>query len=607
MSEPELISLPVAPLPCVLVVDDAENVHQLIEFYLGSGNVRLLHAYGGQEGLRMARAHRPSLILLDYIMPDCDGLEVVDALKQDPQFCEIPIIMITADNDRRLVSLAFEKGVSDYVVKPLYREEFRARVQAALRTQALLQDLKQRSQFDALTGLLNKSSIITQLQQAIAGSRDGQEDSVVMFIDFDRFKLINDSLGHAVGDLVLREASRRLSKSIRWSDSIARGDCEMSVARLGGDEFVILLNGVPVTVDVAQIADRILMKLLEPYEIDGRTLYLNASIGIVSCSGQYESADEVMRDADIAMYEAKEAGRGCFQMFHDEMRNRAQTRWQLDRDLRRAVKLEQFRLVYQPIVDLHSGAVESVEALVRWEHPERGLVPPNGFIPLAEETGIIIEIGNWVTKAACEQFVAWLRQDPQTTPHHISINLSRQQLVHPGFTQTTQEILNSTGISPSRVHFEVTESLIMDDLETSLVALQALRDLGAKIDLDDFGTGHSSLACLHQLPIDVLKLDRCLITTIDQGSYFMNLADLILKLLAETEIVVVAEGIETISQLQTLRKLGCPLGQGYYFSRPIPAEEVQGFVASQRMLIPPVLGQEAHQGLSVEICQTPQW
>jgi diguanylate cyclase (GGDEF)-like protein len=568
-------------VPHVLVVDDSKDIHRLIDGFLAPIGVRTSFAFGGEEGIRLAKETRPNLILLDYQMPDCNGIEVLKQLREDANLSRIPVIMITASNDQTLIASAFENGVCDYINKPLIPVVLHARVRSALKTQALIEDLRKRARYDGLTGLPNKDNFIERLQRSIEASRKGQSFFAVMFIDFDRFKWINDSLGHDCGDQSLKEASERLKRSVRCTDLVANGEQCATVARFGGDEFVILLESIPSTREAESIASRILAVMQEPFMVAGRTLYLSASIGIVNGWGQYQSPEDVIRDADIAMYEAKESGRGCYRFFNGNMRNRVIRRWQVDADLRQAIELDQFQLLYQPIVCLKSGLVESVEALIRWNHPERGFLSPGEFIPTAEETGMIVPIGEWVMRTACKQYAAWSALDRGATPAHISINLSRQQLVQSDFIDVFQSALLESGIAASRVHLEITESEMMNDLPTCIKALESLRSLGAKIDLDDFGTGYSSLACLHQLPIDVLKLDRSLISSLTSGNYFSKLVDLVLKMLLGTEIQVVAEGVETPEQLKKLRRLGCHLGQGYFFSKPIDAASVLPFVCNR--------------------------
>jgi diguanylate cyclase (GGDEF)-like protein len=567
----------------VLLIDDSADMHKLIAHWLTSAKIDLLHAFGGEDGIRLAEIHKPTLILLDYMMPDCDGLAVLERLKANADLRDIPVIMITANNDRTLISQAFEKGVCDYVNKPLYSNEFCARINMVLKNRALLADLTHKSHYDSLTGLPNKVSLQERLQTALERSRKSAELVGVMFIDLDRFKLINDSLGHAFGDVMLQQAAQRLRTNLRRTDTLARCDGHSLVARLGGDEFVVLLESIKTRSDATIVAQRILNSLLEPYVVEGRTLYLGASIGIVTCCGDYNSTGDVIRDADIAMYEAKEAGRSCFKIFDAGMRDRAQMRWKLDIDLRSAIELNQLYLDYQPILDLQTGEVHSVEALIRWQHPERGLISPTYFIPLAEELGLMIEIGQWVMRSACSQFADWARRDPETAPKRISVNLARQQLVHGDFVQSFKQILDETGVAAASLHLEITESEMMSELDSTVHVIQELRSMGAKIDLDDFGTGYSSLACLHQIPLDIIKLDRSLVSTIDQDDYLLRLAKLVLQLLSESEIKVVAEGIETLGQLAVLQDLGCHLGQGYLFAKPLAADKVLEFIKKLRL------------------------
>jgi len=566
----------------VLIIDDDRAIHYLVDTLLGSLGVKTLNAYSGLEGLKISQDCRPSLILLDYLMPGCDGLEFLDLLKSDPNLSSIPVLMMTASEDPKLVTLAFEKGVTDYVAKPIHAAALKARVKSIFQKQALLQNLKSKYELDDLTGLLSKQGMVEQIARAIETEHKNDNSFAVIHVDIDRFKLINDCLGHSIGDLVIKEVSKRLRGKIRKSDNISLCNPESKVARLNGDKFVILIKSIDSMDDLKSIASRVLSELHEPLNIAGRTLHVNASLGVVACNGQYCRAGDVLRDADIAMYAAKDAGRGCFKFFNVEMREIVQKRWRLDHDLRVAIVEHQFQLLYQPIVNLQTDEVESVEALIRWNHPQRGLVSPGEFIPLAEETGLILEIGRWVAREACRQYSQWFKHDPTSTPEHISINLARQELLQPNLVQDISAILIETGVDPQRVHFEVTESQIMDNLDTALNTLEGLRSLGTKIDLDDFGTGHSSLACLQQLPIDVLKLDRSLIEKVNQSGYFMDLASLVVKLLAGTGVSVVAEGIETQKQLSALRQIGCQFGQGYFFARPMKADDVPSFVKAQR-------------------------
>ncbi len=568
--------------PGILVIDDCQDIQKLIGAILSPMKVRLEYASGGEEGLRMAASSVPALILLDYQMPDCDGLEVLRRLRLDERLARIPVMMITADNDQTLIARAFELGVCDYVNKPFLPIELRARVRSALGSNALIEDLRHQARFDSLTGLPNKSNFVDRIQRSINQSLNRLPGFAILFIDLDRFKWINDSLGHGYGDQALQEASQRLRTCVQRTGFVAKLLAENTVSRFGGDEFVVLLESISGTIDAERVASKILEVMRQPFHIAGRTLHLSASIGVVNSHGQYSSLEDVIRDADIAMYEAKEAGRGCYRIFDASMGSRALKRWQIDSDLRKAIEYNQFFLQYQPIICLQTGLVESVEALIRWNHPEYGMIPPNDFIPMAEETGLIVSMGEWVLRTALQQFAVWQKLSPDATPKELNINLSRQQLVQPGFSSMVGASIRANGVEASKVHFEITESEVMKDLQSSVQSIEELRAMGAKIDLDDFGTGYSSLACLHQLPIDVLKLDRSLISQLEQGGQYAKLVDLVLKLLSETEVKVIAEGIETQDQLYQLQRLHCQLGQGFLFSRPIDADKVQEFVRKRQ-------------------------
>lgn len=568
--------------PKILVIDDCVSIHRLIGGILAPMNVCLEFASGGEEGMRIAATSLPDLILLDYKMPDCDGLEVLRRLGMNERLARIPVMMITSDNDQRLIATAFELGVCDYVNKPFLPIELRARVRSALSSHAMIEDLRYQAHFDFLTGLPNKTNFVERIQRALNPNLNERHEFAVLFIDLDRFKWINDSLGHGCGDQALKEAAERLLNAVSIESHCLPQTKENTVSRFGGDEFVILLESIANRAEAERMAFEIVEVMRQPFLIAGRTLHLSASVGVVHCDGQYCSAEDVIRDADIAMYEAKDAGRGCFRIFDAPMGRRAMRRWQIDSDLRKAIDGKQFFLQYQPIVCLKTGFVESVEALIRWKHPEFGIISPNDFIPMAEETGLIVSIGEWVMRTACKQFARWQEQDIGSTPNQISINLSRQQLVQPLFSKAFRDCVAECGIDVSRIHLEITESEVMNDLKASVEAIQELRAIGAKIDLDDFGTGYSSLACLHQLPIDVLKLDRSLVSNLEKGGQYSKLVDLVLKLLSETSVAVIAEGIETEQQLHQLQLLRCPLGQGYLFSKPLNAECVQAFVRKQK-------------------------
>lgn len=437
----------------------------------------------------------------------------------------------------------------------------------------LMEELEVQAYCDALTGLPNRASILDSIQNAI--DREEEHHFALLFLDFDHFKLINDSLGHDMGDELLKEIAHRLRSALRDTDKIES-------ARLGGDEFVVLLTDLSSRSDAAVVAKRLLKVFSGSYQLGPHTVYSTASIGVVTSEYHFASASDMLRDADLAMYEAKAAGRGCYALFDQDLREKAQSRLRIENELREAISQEEFALYYQPIVALESGKVEGVEALIRWIHPQRGLIAPGEFIPVAEETGLIVPIGIWVLDKACWQFAEWRRTLGADAPPNVHVNVSRKQLLLPNLVKTVEEVITKYAIPPECLHLEVTESMIMHDLSSTKATLSALRELGVKIDMDDFGTGYSSLSCVHEFPIDVLKIDRSFIVNVKQVHDYAALLQAVLTLADNFGLKVVAEGIEDVEQLVLLQALGCEYGQGYFFSKPIPADELREYMVSKR-------------------------
>jgi diguanylate cyclase (GGDEF)-like protein/PAS domain S-box-containing protein len=426
--------------------------------------------------------------------------------------------------------------------------------------------------YDALTSLPNRRLFADQLTRAIHRAvQHPDEYYAVLFLDVDRFKNVNDSLGHVVGDQLLVGVARRLEKCVRPEDM---------VSRFGGDEFAILLNRLQTPTDAILKAERIQTEMSQPFNIAGHEVYCGGSIGVALSTPEYNDPDEVLRDADTAMYRAKEQGKGRIEIFGKIMHTRAILRLKLENDLRRAVDREEFEIYYQPIVDLQTGFLTGFEALLRWRHPERGVVSPEDFIAVAEETELIIPIGQWVLQESCRQVREWQTKWGFSSPLTISVNLSGKQFKQNDLIEQVKQTLLETKLDPQYLRLEITESMLMDDAEAATDMLRQLRSLGVKLSIDDFGTGYSSLSYLHRFPIDILKIDRSFVTRMVVDEESLGIVETVIALAAKLRMKVVAEGVETKAQCEQLRNFNCEYGQGYFFSKPVPAWNAEELIDS---------------------------
>jgi diguanylate cyclase (GGDEF)-like protein/PAS domain S-box-containing protein len=414
---------------------------------------------------------------------------------------------------------------------------------------------------DALTGLPNRTLFMERLETALKQSKRNKEYRfALLFIDLDRFKIINDSLGHGIGDRLLVAIARILESCLRGTDS---------VARLGGDEFTILLEGLVDIADATRIADRIGQKLLAPIDLDGHTVFTSASIGMVIGSPSYERGADLLRDADIAMYRAKEQGKARYTLFDREMYAQTLKLLQIENDLRVGLERHEFILHYQPIVSLKSGKITGFEALVRWHHPKRGLVSPGEFIPVAEDTGLIIPLGEWVLREACRQHSLWSSKFPQTAPFTISVNLAGRQIREQNLLAKIDSILAETKLDGSKLRLEITESMLMENTEKTIELLSQLRARKIILSIDDFGQGYSSLSYLPRFPVNLLKIDRAFIWKMTSDSENLEIVRTIISLAHTLGMEVIAEGVETVEQMNLLKELNCEFAQGYFFSKPL--------------------------------------
>jgi|HubBroStandDraft_4_1064222.scaffolds.fasta_scaffold25298_3 diguanylate cyclase (GGDEF)-like protein/PAS domain S-box-containing protein len=443
-------------------------------------------------------------------------------------------------------------------------------------------DITERKVSDPLTGLPNRLLFIDRLGRLIRHSKRHKDHLfAVLFLDLDGFKMINDSLGHLIGDQLLVGVAARLEKCLRSSDTVARLGETFTVARLGGDEFTILLDDIKEPADANRAAERLMKALAPPFVLAGKEIFTSISIGIAMSNTAYEEPEDLLRDADTAMYRAKSLGKARFEVFDADMRASVMARLQLETDMRRALERHEFRNVYQPIVALESGRIVGFEALMRWQHPTRGMIGPEEFIFVAEETGLIRDLGWWSLREACRQMSTWRTRSKAYLDLTMSVNVSAKQLLQPHLVDEMSKLLRETALPPEALKLEITESAVMADPAAAAEMLQQIKSLGVRLAIDDFGTGYSSLSYLHRFPLDTLKIDRSFISGAADGSDGMEIARTIMPMAKNLRLDVVAEGVETIEQVGLLRRLQCKYAQGYYFSKPLAPEEVPPLLAEE--------------------------
>lgn len=570
----------------------------------------------GQQGLEMLKAARAEgrpfrMAFVDMRMPPgWDGVETVEQLwKADPS---LDVVICTAYSDHPWEQVASRLGQTHRLLllrKPFEAAEVwqmacslcskrRAEDEAAAGRAALeasnaqlrsemeaRQTVEGRLKFDALTGLPNRLLLHERIERCIERSkREPDFHYAVLFLDLDDFKSTNDSLGHAIGDALLIEVGKRLKKCIRTLDTASRIERD-TPARLGGDEFVLLLDGVRNIAEVQTVSERLRRELSEPVLVAGRELAISASIGYALGGKETLVPDDVLRDADAALYQAKAGGKGQIRAFDESIRQKLMTNRRLSVDVQDATSKGQLRVLYQPVVSLESGAVESFEALVRWQHPELGFISPAIFIPVAEETGAIHEIGLWVLRESCQQLRIWHERFPARKDLTMSVNVSCRQLGVASFVDDVARTLAEVGLPGSFVNMEITESVFIDNVEAVCGRLAEIRKMGIHLHLDDFGTGYSSLSSFHNLPIDAIKIDRSFVSNMALDGRVANIVQAIQVMANNRDLIVVAEGIETIEQLAQLQALGCTRGQGYYMSRPVDAVAAQELLRKNEMTL----------------------
>ena len=552
--------------PQVLVVDDDRSTRSTLRYTLQRDGFRVEEAADGAQALALLKRFQPDVILMDAVMPVMDGFAACARLQELPGGSAIPVLMITALQDNSSVERAFAAGASDYIPKPIHYAVLSQRVRRIIEANRAEKRIRHLAYNDLLTGLPNRTLFFDLLAKSIETASQTGTQVGVLFMDLDRFKYVNDNLGHDVGDRLLQAVAQRVRHIVRTVDT---------VARLGGDEFTVVLGDLENPAAAATAAHNICRMLATPFQIDGHDIFVTSSVGIAMYPHDGADVATLVKHADSAMYRAKKTNTG-FQFYEASMEHSISEHVRMESDLRRALEQEQLEVFYQPQASLESGEIVGMEALIRWCHPTRGMVGPNDFIGLAEETGLIIPLGEWVLRTACAQLQQWLRQG--LPPLRVAVNLSVRQLLQKDFAATVEGVLAQTGLPPHLLELEITESTLMENAQDTLAALHRLRQLGVRLSIDDFGTGYSSLSYLKRFPVDIIKIDRSFVRDVPQDADDAAIVTAIIALAHSLRLEVVAEGVETEAQLRFLQARRCDLLQGYHLSPAIPPEQLERLV-----------------------------
>ena len=572
----------------ILVIEDEEFVRENIVELLDAEGFEVIGAEDGRMGLNLARAMVPDLILCDVMMPELDGYGVLTALRQDSILAAVPFIFLTAKAAKADLRQGMELGADDYLTKPFTRAELLGAIISRLKKQAAvqeryhteLQQAKEQLEYlihnDSLTNLPNRLSLRDRFKQVQPTDTDTEKLVGVLCLSLDRFNQINDNLGHIVGDLLIKAVAERLTACVGREDT---------VARLSADQFAIIVATIEHKKEVGNLAQTILEKLSETFALAGQEIFVTASIGIGLYPRDGAELEQLLNHANTAMAKAKQQGGDQYEFYTAAFNIGSSERLALQSSLRHALEREELQVYYQPLVNLKTGRIVGAEALVRWQHPERGLVSPDKFIPVAEETGLIMPIGEWVLHTACKQTKLW--QTAGFSSLRVAINLSSRQFSQIDLRKQLVQILMETGLDPKYIELELTESMLVQNTEVAIRRLNALKALGVEIAIDDFGTGYSSLSYLQQFPFDILKIDRCFIRNITENANNAAITKAIIAMAKSLNLKLIAEGVETEAELSFVYQQQCDGMQGFLFSRPVPAQEFEQLLkAGKRLLLP---------------------
>ena len=569
--------------PLIQVVDDDLATRLLMRASLEKAGFRVATAEDGLIAISEFEQLQPDVILLDVMMPKLDGFDTCRAIRKLSGGEHTPILMITGLEDIDSIHRAFDSGATDFTTKPINWAVLNYRVKYMLRASEAFYDVIDKQKqiqelafFDQLTGLANRTMFMDTLELTLAKSIEEETQLAVLFLDLDRFKTINDTLGHQAGDILLKNVAERISLSIRETDPLSRvrnmRPSKRHISRIGGDEFTIMLPQLKNPEDAGMVAKRINQALREPFTIEDHEVFITASIGISISPFDGSDAEVLMKHADLAMYHAKERGKNGFQFYKKALNVKAKAQLEFENDVRKAVKNEEFTLFYQPQINMQSGRIVGAEALTRWTHHERGEVSPAKFIPAIEELGLIIPFTDWVISQTGKQQQDWQQKNRPET--RIAINISSKHFLQQEIPDKITNMLKNNNLNPKFLELELTESVLAERSNETISVLQKMKKLGISIAVDDFGTGYSSLVYLKTFPIDIVKIDRFFIKDILTSKQDAAIVKAIIVMAQSMGMKVIAEGIEEKQQFELLQRMGCDFGQGYLFS---PAVSAIGF------------------------------
>ena len=551
--------------PVVVLADDDPSIRLMIRHVLESEEFDIVEAADGIEAIKAVEKHHPALVLLDAVMPGIDGFTTCKQIK-DKGHTDIPVMMITGLDDDASVERAYDVGAIDFITKPIKWAVLKHRVKSVVAAVVAERKVELLAYRDTLTNLPNRLLFADRLEHSIDRAARHRESMALLLVDMDDFKLVNDSFGHDAGDKLIKAVGDLLSRSLRRADT---------VARLGGDEFAVIVEGIDGVEDAISIADNLSTILEHNVRLEDQETFTGASIGIALYPDDGIDARTLLKNADTALFRAKENGRHCFQFYKPEMSVTAMERLELENSMRKALDEDQFVVYYQPTIDIHKNEIVGVEALLRWEHPDKGIIKPSDFVPLAEDCGLIVPIGEKLIRTAARQIKVW--KDEGFENQNVSINIAPRQFRDMDIVALFKEVIHEHDLDGSYFTVEVVESALLDNAGDVESKLKTLSGMGITIALDDFGTGFASLAYLKDFPVDIVKIDRIFIEGTPDSRENTAVVEAIAGVTRGLRLRLLAEGIENERQLQMLKGLGCQLGQGYYWSKALPADQYEQF------------------------------